>query len=98
MSGSILVKQATAARPVSLVPRMKDQGYTRHSIGERRAWVEEQTGCRLGHVGAYSISSEEMRGNIENPVGAVQVPLGVAGPLLVNGEHARGSFYVPMAT
>jgi hydroxymethylglutaryl-CoA reductase (NADPH) len=39
-----------------------------------------------------------MRGNIENPVGAVQVPLGVAGPLHVEGEHAQGLFYVPLAT
>ena len=27
-----------------------------------------------------------------------QVPLGLAGPLLVNGEHAQGEFYVPLAT
>ena len=27
-----------------------------------------------------------------------QVPIGVAGPLLVNGEHAQGEFYVPLAT
>jgi hydroxymethylglutaryl-CoA reductase (NADPH) len=39
-----------------------------------------------------------MRGNVENPVGAAQVPLGVAGPLLVRGEHAQGVFYVPLAT
>jgi hydroxymethylglutaryl-CoA reductase (NADPH) len=39
-----------------------------------------------------------MRGNIENPIGAAQVPLGVAGPLAVDGEHARGVFYVPLAT
>jgi hydroxymethylglutaryl-CoA reductase (NADPH) len=39
-----------------------------------------------------------MRGNVENPVGAVQTPLGVAGPLVVNGRHARGRFYVPLAT
>jgi hydroxymethylglutaryl-CoA reductase (NADPH) len=27
-----------------------------------------------------------------------QVPLGVAGPILIDGEHARGEFYVPLAT
>src|ERR1035437_8022618 len=30
--------------------------------------------------------------------GAAQVPIGLAGPLRVNGEHARGDFYVPLAT
>ena len=39
-----------------------------------------------------------MRGNIENPIGSAQIPLGIAGPLLVHGEHAEGTFYVPMAT
>ncbi len=39
-----------------------------------------------------------MRGNIENPIGVAQVPMGVAGPVLVQGQHARGLFYVPMAT
>ena len=26
------------------------------------------------------------------------VPIGFAGPMLVNGEHAKGEFYVPIAT
>src|SRR5260370_4435894 len=39
-----------------------------------------------------------MRGNIETPMGAAQGPLGVAGPLAIAGEHARGVFYVPLAT
>jgi hydroxymethylglutaryl-CoA reductase (NADPH) len=39
-----------------------------------------------------------MRGKVENPIGAAQVPLGIAGPLLVHGEHAQGTFYVPLAT
>ena len=30
--------------------------------------------------------------------GVAQLPIGVAGPLVVNGEHAQGEFYVPMAT
>lgn len=36
--------------------------------------------------------------NIENFVGTVRVPVGVAGPLRVNGTHAQGDYYVPMAT
>jgi hydroxymethylglutaryl-CoA reductase (NADPH) len=37
-------------------------------------------------------------GNIENFIGVAQVPLGVAGPLRIDGEHARGDFYIPLAT
>ena len=37
-------------------------------------------------------------GNIENFIGVAQVSIGLIGPLLVNGEHAQGEFYVPMAT
>jgi hydroxymethylglutaryl-CoA reductase (NADPH) len=77
---------------------MKQQGYERELVAKRRRWVEEKTGCALKQVGTCSIDTELMRGNIENPIGAVQVPLGVAGPLLVHGEHARGTFYVPLAT
>ena len=39
-----------------------------------------------------------LRGNVEHFVGVAQVPIGLAGPLLVDGEHAQGEFYVPMAT
>ncbi len=38
------------------------------------------------------------RGNIENPIGVAQVPMGVAGPVLIHGQNANGLFYVPMAT
>ncbi|HEY6249780.1 MAG TPA: hydroxymethylglutaryl-CoA reductase [Candidatus Angelobacter sp.] len=91
---------APSARDSSpaLVPRFEHQGYEAQAVAERRSWVEEKTGCRLQHVAAYSICSEEMRGNVENPIGAVQVPLGVAGPLLIHGDHAKGIFYVPLAT
>ena len=81
-----------------LVPRFTDQGYRADQVRERRDWIARQTGVELPLVGACAIPTEQMRGNIENPIGAAQTPLGVAGPLLVSGEHARGTFYVPMAT
>jgi hydroxymethylglutaryl-CoA reductase (NADPH) len=84
--------------PLDLVPRMKAQGYAPSDVGRRRQWLEAKTGCRLTHVSTYSIPSEDMRGNIENPIGTAQIPLGVAGPLLIHGAHACGCFYVPLAT
>lgn len=97
MSSSILSAPSVSST-LDLVPRMKGQGYAPAHVAERRRWLEGKTGCRLRHVAACSVPSEEMRGNIENPIGAAQVPLGVAGPLLIHGNHARGTFYVPLAT
>lgn len=81
-----------------LLPRLKDQGYDKESVARRRRWVEERTSAVLAATGSSCLEPETVRGNIENFVGAAQVPLGVAGPLLVHGDHARGIFYVPMAT
>jgi hydroxymethylglutaryl-CoA reductase (NADPH) len=64
----------------------------------RRAWLEHNTGHVLSAVEDAAFAPEDVRGNIENLVGASHVPLGVAGPIRVNGEHAQGSYYVPFAT
>lgn len=100
-----LVSEVDAGPPVAdagidapLIPRFVRQGYDEQSITARRQWIEERTGSKLTHLGSYSMSGELMRGNIENPVGTAQVPVGVAGPLLLHGTHAQGTFYVPLAT
>ncbi len=80
------------------IPRRSDNDYTREAADQRRAFAEEHTDARLNHVSAYSFDPSEAAGNIENFIGVAQVPLGLAGPLLVDGEHAKGEFYVPMAT
>jgi hydroxymethylglutaryl-CoA reductase (NADPH) len=98
MLDSILSERNIINEPLDLVPRMKSQGYADKYLRGRREWLERKTGCRLTHVGAYSIAGDEMRGNIENPIGVAQVPLGLAGPLRVNGNYADGLFYVPLAT
>jgi hydroxymethylglutaryl-CoA reductase (NADPH) len=36
--------------------------------------------------------------NIENYIGSVRVPVGVIGPLRVNGVFAKGDYYAPLAT
>jgi hydroxymethylglutaryl-CoA reductase (NADPH) len=36
--------------------------------------------------------------HIENLIGELRMPIGVAGPLRVNGLFAKGDFFVPMAT
>ena len=43
-------------------------------------------------------TAEDLRGNIENYVGMARVPVGLAGPLLLRGEHIREEVMVPLAT
>ncbi len=38
------------------------------------------------------------RANVENVIGTVKVPVGLAGPLRVNGIFAQGDYWVPLAT
>ena len=80
------------------VPRSKTDDYTDDMAATRREFLKEQTGASLENVGKYSVDTSILHGNIENFVGVAQVPIGVAGPLLVNGEHAQGDFYIPLAT
>jgi hydroxymethylglutaryl-CoA reductase (NADPH) len=80
------------------IPADRADNYTPGIIAERQAFVTEQTGIMLDHVARYSLDPAVLPGNIENFVGVAQVPIGLAGPLRVRGEHADGDFYVPMAT
>jgi len=80
------------------VPRDRENDYTHEAATARREFIAEQTGTTLEHVAHYSFDPDLVQGNVEHFTGVAQVPIGVAGPLLVDGEHAQGEFYVPMAT
>ncbi|MDO5836632.1 MAG: hydroxymethylglutaryl-CoA reductase (NADPH) [Methanobacterium sp.] len=69
------------------------------AIEIRREFAEEIAGSSLPHLSQYSLDlTEAMKRNIENPMGTVQIPVGLAGPLQLNGQHAQGAYYVPLAT
>src|SRR2546421_7180834 len=88
---------STAAGRVP-VPRDRDNDYTREAAERRREFVQERCGASLEHVSSHSFDPSVVSGNVEQFIGVAQVPIGLAGPLLVNGEHAQGEFYVPLAT
>src|SRR6195952_1138646 len=83
--------------PLPKIPRQSDD-FTAEAAAARRAFATEHTGAALDHVGSFSLDPAALPGNIEHFTGVAQVPIGIAGPLLVNGEHAQGEFYVPLAT
>lgn len=80
------------------IPRNPENDYSEEMAQQRRDFVSEKTSTTLDHVGHYSVDPAVTAGNVENFIGVAQVPMGLVGPLRVNGEHASGDFYVPMAT
>lgn len=80
------------------IPRDPVNDYSTEAAQARRDFLTKQTGQTLSHLSHYSVAPEALAGNIENFIGVAQVPIGIAGPLLVHGEHAQGEFFVPLAT
>lgn len=80
------------------LPRDAANDYTREMAGQRAEFLRARTGAQLRHVQGYSFDPGLLPGNIEHFTGVAQVPIGVAGPLRIDGEHAQGDFFVPMAT
>lgn len=83
---------------IKKLPYSKTDDYTEAQAKARRVTVEEEKQVKFQHLAAYSFEPSVVAGNIENFSGVAQVPIGFAGPLVINGEHAQGEFYVPMAT
>jgi hydroxymethylglutaryl-CoA reductase (NADPH) len=69
------------------------------TIDERRKFIEEETGQSLDAMGMYpeqiKIAASK---NCENMIGVVQIPVGIAGPIHVKGDHAAGEYFLPLAT
>src|SRR3989344_7068282 len=67
-------------------------------MNERLKWMNKKFSLELKHIKGGKTNAELLKGNIEHFIGMSQIPTGIAGPLKVNGHHAKGIFYVPLAT
>ncbi len=92
------MSNGAAVRDRVRIPRDRARDYSDEMAAQRREFIRQQTGADLAHVSRYSLNPGTLPGNIENFAGVAQVPLGIAGPLRINGEHAQGDFYIPLAT
>lgn len=78
------VRKATAAT----VARYWDRLATTTSAEDREAIADPVTMASPGDFDA----------NIENFIGTVKLPVGIIGPLRINGLNAHGDYHVPLAT
>ncbi len=96
----IKVEDAIVKEDLSIVkiPRNDLDDYAEDAIKTRHAFIEKVTGFKPDHITKYSFDPHITQGNCEHFVGVAQVPLGIAGPLTIHGEHAQGDFLIPLAT
>lgn len=80
------------------IPRDNHDDYSETAIQSRQKFVAKFSGKKMEHVSHYSFDPHAVQGNCENFTGVAQIPLGLAGPIRVNGEHANGDFLIPLAT
>jgi hydroxymethylglutaryl-CoA reductase (NADPH) len=64
----------------------------------RRRFLEQATGTDLSALDVDLPYDQIVGRNCENTIGAVSVPVGVAGPLPVEGSDFKREVYVPLAT
>jgi hydroxymethylglutaryl-CoA reductase (NADPH) len=97
---NVEVEDAIAAQPDkrTRIPRSDQDDYSDDAIRARQQFAEEFSGQEFQHLKHYSFDAHDLQGNCEHFTGVAQIPVGLAGPLHVNGEHAQGEFLIPMAT
>lgn len=64
---------------------------------ERREFFKSKKTLQLNAV-EKALVDEPDSVRIENLIGATSLPLGVAGPLALTGEHIKGEYFIPLAT
>ena len=93
-------RQAPEARlSVDKLPTIPERGhYTEVARLRRLEFLRQQTSAPLETLQETRLNAARLTGNIENLIGAVEVPVGVAGPLVFRGQHVKGPIFAPLAT
>lgn len=65
----------------------------------RREFLERKYSINLDNISNYTLDMERASArNIENSIGVLQLPMGIAGPLKINGDNCKREVFIPLAT
>lgn len=83
-----------------LKPLTISNSYTKAGFQERTSSLSKRLNKKFNFITKSDVINDhlQLKGHIENYIGMAQIPIGLGGPLLINGAFARGEFYVPLAT
>jgi len=83
-----------------LLPNLPKQTDLSLKAKNQRVEIIQKHCSKLSYIAGMSKIEDPsiFKGNIENFIGLAQVPIGIIGPMTINGLYAKGSFYVPLAT
>ena len=71
----------------------------REATDIRREFLEQKYEIKLDNISSYTLDMERASArNIENSIGVLLLPMGIAGPLKINGEYCKREVFVPLAT
>jgi len=95
---SLAARLRSSSRPVAeKVPG--GARLTPEALEKRWQLLRAHVGARTQLADAETIAQlEAYQHNVENFIGTVKVPVGLAGPMRVNGLFAQGDYYIPLAT
>jgi hydroxymethylglutaryl-CoA reductase (NADPH) len=86
-------------RDVSRIPKFpRKEHYTQKAIKARLEWAKHVSGAHLNNITHSIFNPENLAGNIENYIGSVQIPLGIAGPIFIKGMYVNEYMPIPIAS
>ena len=94
--GQKKVVRDSSPNSVELQKIRKD--YMQEQVSKKVSHLNDLLGLDLKHINTLPYPPDQLKGNIENYIGLAQVPIGLIGPLSIDGKNASGDFYVPLAT
>ncbi len=95
---SVIFTEIYGSDPVNIREACNDAAYVRCET------VEEETGISLDIIkntrldNCSLVGGERILSGIEGKIGAATIPMGIAGPVKINGQFVNEKIYIPLAT